>query len=757
MTDLATLGLEIRSDGVVVAKDRLRDFEGQANRTSKATDMLLKAFGALAAVFSVTKLIQYTNTWTDLNSRIEIATGSIGRGAATMDRLDQMARRTYSSLELTAESFLRNATSMRDLGYSTNQTLDYVEAINNALVVSGTKGERAESVMNALGKAMALGKLSGDELNTVIGSGGRIAQALADSLGVTTLELRKMGTEGKLTGDVIYQGLTSQLETLREEADSMPATIGDAFVLLNNSILAAVGRFDEMSGASSRVAEAIIWVADAIGDGTISIERLLSIAVAMGAYMAGAWVVSFVAANGAVGALTAGLTLLRGALIRTGIGALIVLAGELVYQLWNVVDGAGSIEDAFGRLKKSGVDTWERIVSGGEAMYHSMEYWALEIASLYMMTWTKIQNGFFDMLAQLSAATGVALPGMEAWEASIIRGFDQATALHTAALAAKDAAKEALGAMFADKSTATGDLGSMPSFGEMGDSFGAGGAGGGRGAGGGTNAKADAYDRLTKSIRENIAEMKVEAETLGLTEYQTTKLTIAQDLLRAAAEAKRPITTELTAEINAMAQSYADAELAVEGARLELENLSPWEQMGLELQKLDEMLAQGAIGWNTYASAVSKAVGVGLGSLTSMASEAAGLLGQMFEDSKEVAIAQAVLSGAEGVARTLGAYPFPFNIALAGLHAAAAAGQVAAIMSTSKSSTSTARAPSGGSMPSQPSMGQQRQTEKSPERMDITLHGLDRGTFYSGENVESLLRAIEERAADGRILNIKVA
>lgn len=95
----------------------------------------------------------------------------------------------------------------------------------------------------------------------------------------------------------------------------MPATIGDAFVLLNNSILGAVGRFDEMSGASSRVAEAIIWVANAIDDGTLSVERMLAMAVAMGSYMAGAWVASFVAAHGAVATLTAGLGLLRAAMI----------------------------------------------------------------------------------------------------------------------------------------------------------------------------------------------------------------------------------------------------------------------------------------------------------------------------------------------------------------------------------------------------------------------------------------------------------
>ena len=50
-------------------------------------------------------------------------------------------------------------------------------------------------------------------------------QQLADELGISTLELGRVGQQGKITGDVIYAALTKRLETLRDEADSMPATI----------------------------------------------------------------------------------------------------------------------------------------------------------------------------------------------------------------------------------------------------------------------------------------------------------------------------------------------------------------------------------------------------------------------------------------------------------------------------------------------------------------------------------------------------
>lgn len=84
-----------------------------------------------------------------------------------------------------------------------------------------------------------------------------------------------------------------------------------------------------------------------------------------------------------------------------------------------------------------------------------------------------------------------------------------------------------------------------------------------------------------------------------------------------------------------------------------------------------------------------------LGSLESMTAGAAQHSKTMFRIHKLAAISNAVVAGSEGVARTLGAYPFPMNIGLAGLHAAAAATQVAALQGTSFGGGSVT-SPSGG-------------------------------------------------------------
>ena len=363
-----------------------RRIERQADVTGV---VLRRLAGILAGAFSVRQIVAYADQWTDLRSRVDLATGSQEAGAAVMERLAAMARRTYSSLGQTTESWLANATALRELGLTTAESLDFTEALNNAMVVSGARAERAASVSNALSKAMALGKLSGDNLNTVIQSGGRLAELLAAELGTTVSGLRQMGQQGLITGDVIRTALIGNLELLREEADSMPATIGDAFTLLGNAALQLVGTWDQMMGASSLVATALI----AVGD---NLERLAAIGIAFAGFMAGRWVAAFVAARVATFTLSGALTLLRGAIIRTGIGALIVGAGELIYRFGQLVSATGSVGAALGLLGDLAREVWERMKLGMVAL-------GLAI----LAGWAEIRAGIADALqAALEAVVG---------------------------------------------------------------------------------------------------------------------------------------------------------------------------------------------------------------------------------------------------------------------------------------------------------------------------------------------------------------
>lgn len=239
-------------------KKAANDSINPMNKAEKAVSALYVALVAVGAAVAIRKLVTYTDQWTDLNSRLVNATGSTENAKDALAALSQTAKTTYSSLEQTAESFLLNSMALNELGYTTQQQVMLSDALNNALVVSGAKGERAASVLNALSKALALGKLSGENFNSVVQSGDRVVRALADGLGVTTQELRQMSTDGLLTTGAVIESLTSQAETLRAEAEEMPATIGDAMVQLGNFSLEAIGKLDQAAGLSQSISAIIL-------------------------------------------------------------------------------------------------------------------------------------------------------------------------------------------------------------------------------------------------------------------------------------------------------------------------------------------------------------------------------------------------------------------------------------------------------------------------------------------------------------------
>lgn len=251
------IDIVIREDGARVVDRNIDNIGNTAKKTNSSISSLKAAIAGLVTGALANFLKNLTSQWTDLNSRIKIATGSQEQANAVMARLQEIAKRTYAELSSVSEIYLRNAASLTQLGFSTKQQIDFTEAMTNALVVSGAKQERATSVINALSKGLAGGALRGEDLNTVLEQGGRVAEALAAGLGVGVNELKALGAEGKLTSSVVLPAMLSQFETLREEADSMPATINDAFTNLNTQLMVSIGTFDEALGASAGVTEQI--------------------------------------------------------------------------------------------------------------------------------------------------------------------------------------------------------------------------------------------------------------------------------------------------------------------------------------------------------------------------------------------------------------------------------------------------------------------------------------------------------------------
>lgn len=277
---------------------------------------LTKAFAAIGALVAGGALVSAADGWSDLQSVVGAAIGDMERAPAVMQDILRIANETYSPLEQTASGFARNVATLNDLGVSTQGALQYTSALNNALVITATRGDRAASVQDALSKAMATGRLQADGLETVLANGGRVAQALAAELGTNVSGLRALSSEGKITGDVISSALINRYQQLADEAAQMPSTVTDGFVRIRNGLTAVIGSFDQATGATGLMASGLNAVADGLGilaakDPSAMFSALTGVVVGLGQALlvvGGARLVSVAAGMTAASASTALVT-----------------------------------------------------------------------------------------------------------------------------------------------------------------------------------------------------------------------------------------------------------------------------------------------------------------------------------------------------------------------------------------------------------------------------------------------------------------
>ena len=183
------------------------------------------------------------------------------------------------------------------------------------------------------------------------------------------------------------------------------ARLGLIWLGLTNRLTAAVApALETVANTLADMARGTGPVGIAINALFDNIGRLTTYAATFATLMAGRWVAGLAAAALSVRGLATGLVILRGALIRTGIGALIVGAGELVFQFTRLVAGAGGFGAAIVLLKDLALEVWNRIGLGAASAWSKIEAsWAGLQATVYgaMQSSVEAVTGFGNSAAAI--------------------------------------------------------------------------------------------------------------------------------------------------------------------------------------------------------------------------------------------------------------------------------------------------------------------------------------------------------------------
>lgn len=369
---------------IVTIETNLAKFQQETQQMAKAADKMASqidsalgqvktAFAGVTAGVALGKILQMADEYNVLQARIQQATKATGDYLGVSQQLQRISQQTGASLKDSTDVFQRLSLAAGNLGASNKQLLDLTATVQKLGVMGGASTTALNAGLLQFGQAMGAGTVRAEEFNSLIENIPLVAQKIAEGMGMTTAELRKLVLDGKVASKDVFESLLKQSQEISKEFEKMPVSLGRAMSNLKGSIEAAIGKLDSSLGVTSTLAAAIQKIAD---NGTLAVNALSGLAAGVAVFKimtidiaATTAAMSGLAAS--VAAATGGLTLVAAA-VATGVAALIAFRDESITLGDKTVTIANLMQAAWLSVGEAARSTWEAIAGGASEAFDKL-------------------------------------------------------------------------------------------------------------------------------------------------------------------------------------------------------------------------------------------------------------------------------------------------------------------------------------------------------------------------------------------------
>jgi tape measure domain-containing protein len=244
----------------------------QVAGTKRSLFSLKNAVLGIAGSLVVRQTLELANTYQNLQNRLKLVTDSTSELASVQQDLFEISQRTRGGFAETVELYQKLALQSQSLGLQSSELSQITENVNKVIAIAGVNSVQASAGILQLSQAFASGRLQGDEFRSISENIPPLLDIFAKELGVTRGELKKLGSEGKITSEIIASALLKETENINEAFGQLSPTIGQASTTVGNSFLNLVGKFTEVTGASDLLAESLITVSNELDEISKTIE-----------------------------------------------------------------------------------------------------------------------------------------------------------------------------------------------------------------------------------------------------------------------------------------------------------------------------------------------------------------------------------------------------------------------------------------------------------------------------------------------------
>ncbi|WP_430914317.1 tape measure protein [Neisseria sicca] len=255
--------------GVSDGKEKVSELNAELAKTGDKAEEAAGGLGKIgtllagfASVSFAKSLLDTADAMQSINSQVRQVVSSESEYLAVQRQLLDVANNTRASLESTSSLYVSTSRALKDYGYTQQEILQFTEATNNAMTIGGVAAQQQAAALMQLSQALGSGVLQGDEFKSIAEAAPILLDTIAEYMGKSRAEIKKLGSEGELTANVLFKAISGASEKFGEQAAKMPMTMGQALTVFQNNWQSMISRLLNDSGAMSGIASIIKLIAD---------------------------------------------------------------------------------------------------------------------------------------------------------------------------------------------------------------------------------------------------------------------------------------------------------------------------------------------------------------------------------------------------------------------------------------------------------------------------------------------------------------
>lgn len=230
--------------GLNAARSKADVAAGQITQSFGGISNGLRQLAGVAGIVGIGALTQQLIATGQEAQRAQIQLNALAGAYGEAAGAGEAAARIQKVLGISAvdatQGFAQLYAALRGTGIGLQQLEVLFVGISNAARLSGAGTQEAQAALLQLKQGLAAGVLQGDELRSVLEQLPAFAQAIAQQLGTNVGQLRKLGSEGKITAEAVFNA-AKQLATATVPGRTEIEQLGIAFENVKAQAAAALG------------------------------------------------------------------------------------------------------------------------------------------------------------------------------------------------------------------------------------------------------------------------------------------------------------------------------------------------------------------------------------------------------------------------------------------------------------------------------------------------------------------------------------